>query len=61
LSFCETKIMLLWGLVFGVFGLVSSQTSSSCPNYDASKIQLVTFDCFAALMSWEGMDTFLDG
>lgn len=33
---------------------VSAQESSSCPLYDPSKIKLVTFDCFAALMNWEG-------
>mmetsp|Transcript_22981 Transcript_22981/g.33594 ORF Transcript_22981/g.33594 Transcript_22981/m.33594 type:complete len:259 (+) Transcript_22981:108-884(+) len=32
---------------------VSSQSSSACPSYNASKIKLVTFDCFAALMAWE--------
>jgi len=42
-----------WYVMMGVFGLVASQTSSTCPTYDASKIKLVTFDCFAALMSWE--------
>ena len=30
------------------------QTSETCPTYDASKIKLVTFDCFAAMMAWEG-------
>ena len=34
--------------------LIASQDSTSCPDYDASKIKLVTLDCFAALMAWEG-------
>jgi hypothetical protein len=42
-------------LAMGVIGLTTAHTSSNCPTYDASKIKLVTFDCFAALMSWEGL------
>ncbi|CAE7909454.1 unnamed protein product [Symbiodinium microadriaticum] len=32
---------------------VYSQVSTTCPDYDYTKIKLVTFDCFAALMQWE--------
>mmetsp|Transcript_8545 Transcript_8545/g.14169 ORF Transcript_8545/g.14169 Transcript_8545/m.14169 type:complete len:256 (+) Transcript_8545:35-802(+) len=45
-------IFLLF-LCFSLIGHVSAQTSEACPTYDASKIKMVTFDCFAALMAWE--------
>lgn len=43
------------GLLLLLCNLAGAATSESdaCPLYDASKIRLVTFDCFAALMNWE--------
>jgi hypothetical protein len=44
------------GLVAAIttLSLAEGQVSSVCSDYDFSKIKLVTFDCFAAMMAWEG-------
>ena len=35
-------------------GAEAGRSSAACPDYDSSKIKLVTFDCFAALMNLGG-------
>jgi 2-haloalkanoic acid dehalogenase type II len=49
-----SSVLVLVGLLtFASMFEVSAQTSDVCPSYDAKKIKLATFDCFAALMSFE--------
>lgn len=47
--------LALFGLMVcgNIFSVLGQQTSDVCPSYNASKIKLVTFDCFAALMALE--------
>ena len=50
-----TMQMIVFFLFFAGCALAQAKLySEACPDFDASKIKMVTFDCFAALMAWEG-------
>lgn len=51
---CIASVFVVFAIAVAI---VRGQTSTACPDYDASKIKLVTFDCFAALMNWEASMT----